>query len=270
MSEETVIVLLLGPSGTGKSTEEKKLEESGQYLREISFTSRAPRTHEQHGREYYFTTRQGMLDMSERGELVEYTSYPPHGEICRDVTCTHCNLYGSGREEVLSKLAQGDLLIVAEGRGVQQFLEAFPTRSIVVYLQPPVDIYGKPRFDILAERLRWRGESEETIAKRLDGEHVLDEMGYGQRLAHVIIDSGKSLDTVHTDVQWALNFVREKGPAWRAVNRLNMVGRILEEGRPIRRALADMMAAVDAGEAKITNWVVKPSSGVQADAALEA
>ena len=55
-----MIISLCAPSGSGKSTMVKHLLETypGQYELSISATTRAPRGQEQHGKEYYFISRE--------------------------------------------------------------------------------------------------------------------------------------------------------------------------------------------------------------------
>ena len=55
-----MIIILCAPSGSGKSTMVKHLLETypGQYELSISATTRAPRGQEQHGKEYYFISRE--------------------------------------------------------------------------------------------------------------------------------------------------------------------------------------------------------------------
>lgn len=64
--------MVVAPSGAGKSTLVNALLEQEPTLKlSISFTTRAPRPAEQHGREYYFTSADDFLERSSHGEFLE-------------------------------------------------------------------------------------------------------------------------------------------------------------------------------------------------------
>ena len=68
------IIILCAPSGSGKSTMVKHLLDTypGQYELSISATTRAPRGQEQHGREYYFISRDEFEQHISNNDFVEY------------------------------------------------------------------------------------------------------------------------------------------------------------------------------------------------------
>ena len=72
-----VLLVLSGPSGTGKGTVCKVVRDSlGDNLAySISATTRKPRTGEEHGREYFFLTTEEFEERIARDELVEYAKY---------------------------------------------------------------------------------------------------------------------------------------------------------------------------------------------------
>src|SRR6266545_2461147 len=81
--DELLYVVLAGPSGSGKSTIARRLvSDFSDLTLSISYTTRAPRPGEQHGREYYFTDRDHFGQMVSRGEFLEWAH-------------VHGNLYGT-------------------------------------------------------------------------------------------------------------------------------------------------------------------------------
>src|SRR6185436_4259117 len=73
--EETMLVLLLAPSSTGRNTIIKHLLKTGRYHYIISDTTREPRINdgvpERTGREYWFKTAEEFLTGIKQGEYLE-------------------------------------------------------------------------------------------------------------------------------------------------------------------------------------------------------
>lgn len=65
------LVVFQGPSASGKSFLQAMLG----LPRVVTWTSRLPRSGEQHGRDYFFSTKEHMADMLEQGLLLEMTEY---------------------------------------------------------------------------------------------------------------------------------------------------------------------------------------------------
>lgn len=68
-------IILIGASGTGKSTIEKILADKYNYKRIVSYTTRKPRTGEVNGIDYNFINNETFLDMLETGVFAEYDQY---------------------------------------------------------------------------------------------------------------------------------------------------------------------------------------------------
>ncbi|MBR6025657.1 MAG: guanylate kinase, partial [Firmicutes bacterium] len=66
------LLVISGPSGTGKGTICKELMKDDNYWFSVSATTRAPRFGEVDGVDYYFVSQQRFDEMIENGELLEY------------------------------------------------------------------------------------------------------------------------------------------------------------------------------------------------------
>src|SRR2546430_9985737 len=87
------LYIVSAPSGSGKTTLLQNLLRAFKDLRfSVSYTTRNPRTGEQHGVDYFFVDRPTFLGMVERGEFLEWAEY--YGQ-----------LYGTARAFVDGQLA---------------------------------------------------------------------------------------------------------------------------------------------------------------------
>ena len=144
------LIVLSGPSGAGKSTVIAKLlsEREGMYF-SISFTTRAPRTGEVDGVNYYFVNHQTFEEMIAKEELLEYAQYVNH-------------YYGTSLKLIEEKLDAGmDVLLDIEVQGATTVRQKCP-EAILIFVIPP-------SFEELSRRLRGRNtDSEAVIAGRLE------------------------------------------------------------------------------------------------------
>ncbi|KAK8736157.1 hypothetical protein OTU49_004851 [Cherax quadricarinatus] len=148
MTPQTLV--LCGPSGVGKSTLLKKLlEEFGPHFGfSVSHTTRSPREGEEHGKHYYFVTRQEMEDAINNGNFIEHAEYSG-------------NLYGTSKTAVQDVLENGRICILdIDTQGVIQVKKTdLPAQFI--FIRPP-------SIEDLEKRLQARGtETEESLKKRL-------------------------------------------------------------------------------------------------------
>ena len=146
-----LLIILSSPSGAGKSTLARRLMDWDPTIRfSVSATTRAARTGEVDGREYYFRTRADFEDMIARGEMLE------HAEVFG-------NFYGSPKAPVDAALRDGrDMLFDIDWQGGQQVRNSSLGQDVVsIFVLPP-------SIAELESRLRARGQdSDEVIAGRM-------------------------------------------------------------------------------------------------------
>ena len=148
MKKQGILLIISGPSGSGKGTIVGQLCEKNDFALSISATTRKPREKEEHGVHYFFHTREEFEQMKERKELLEWA------EFCG-------NYYGTPRKYVTEQLLQGkNVILEIEVQGALQVKKRMP-QAVLVFIAPP-------SFEELEDRLRGRGtESEEVILRRL-------------------------------------------------------------------------------------------------------
>ena len=130
-------LILSSPSGGGKTTIARMLlDRRADVGYSVSCTTRAPRTGEQDGKDYFFLSEEEFETRKSRGEFAESAS-------------VHGHLYGTLRREVERVLSSGKHVIMdIDVQGARQFAGVFP-ESVLVFLLPPST-------DVLVSRLRAR------------------------------------------------------------------------------------------------------------------
>jgi guanylate kinase len=151
------LFVVTAPSGAGKTTLIKRLlAEHPQLAFSVSCTTRAPRTGEVNGRDYFFVSRTEFEEMIKADKLLEYAR-------------VFDNLYGTGRAPVERELAAGRSVVLdIDWQGAQQ-VRSRTQDGVFVFIMPP-------SLEELSRRLRARGtDSPEVIARRLS--EARDDMG---------------------------------------------------------------------------------------------
>jgi guanylate kinase len=163
------LFVVSAPSGAGKTTLVKLLLERDRQVRHsISYTTRAPRPGEQHGREYHFIDIPAFVAMRDGGEFLEWAE-------------VHGNFYGTSRTWLEAQMQAGDdMLLEIDWQGAAQVREMFP-EAVGIFIMPP-------SIDELERRLRGRGQDpEEVIQRRVAA--AMGEMRHVGEFDFVIINN---------------------------------------------------------------------------------
>lgn len=144
------LVVLTGPSGVGKGTLLRHLQQRYPHLYlSTSATTRQPREGEVNGKDYYFVTREEFEAMIDRGELLEWAEFAG-------------NYYGTPRQPVEVQIERGNQVILEiELKGARQVAKSFP-EALKVFIAPPSP-------EELERRIRDRGQDNDAaITRRLE------------------------------------------------------------------------------------------------------
>lgn len=143
--QKGAILVLSGPSGAGKSTIiNAASDEIGEYYFSISTTTRAPRLGEEHGRDYFFVSKESFEEDIKAGNFLEYAE-------------VHGNYYGTSLKPVREALQEGKLVIfdidVQGHRLVRAKMDDITTSA---FITPPTLME-------LEKRLRARSTDDESV-----------------------------------------------------------------------------------------------------------
>ena len=170
-----IILVVSGPSGVGKTTLCGAIRrEFPELYFSVSCTTRAPRSQEENGKDYYFITREQFDAKVRQGAFLEHAA-------------VFDNCYGTLRQEVMDKAKAGrDVLLDIDIQGAQQIKKCAEDDGLLrrclefVFIAPP-------SYEELEKRLRGRAtESEKDLRKRLDTSRV--EMEYWREYDFVLIN----------------------------------------------------------------------------------
>lgn len=168
MARQGILIVLSGPSGTGKGTICKELLQRYPNLHySISATTRLPRAGELNGVNYWFTAREDFQVMVEKDELLEWAE-------------VYGNYYGTPRRYVDEMLQSGkDVVLEIDTQGAMKVKAKFP-QGVFIYIVPP-------SLKELASRINKRGtDSPEVIQKRLSCVH--DELHCAFQYNYVVVN----------------------------------------------------------------------------------
>lgn len=147
-----MILIFCAPSGSGKSTMVSHLlsKYDGRFALSISCTTRAPRGQEQHGKEYYFISREEFEQKIKENAFIE------HEQVYEGL------YYGTLRSEISRIEGMGMIPVFdIDVKGGINLKRIFGDEALSVFICPP-------SIDELSKRLHGRGDtSEEMIEKRL-------------------------------------------------------------------------------------------------------
>ncbi len=180
MEKQGVLLVISAPSGAGKLTLLNKVRESqaGSFVTTVSATTRAPRTGEVDGQDYYFLTREVFEAKRNADEFVEWAE-------------VHGNLYGTLFSELDRCLATGkDVILELDVQGMES-LKEIRHEVVTVFLMPP-------SLEVLEERLRKRGTDEDdVIALRL--KNAGDEMAQRHGFDYIVVND--KIDQAASDLE---------------------------------------------------------------------
>jgi guanylate kinase len=162
------LFIITSPSGGGKGTLIREVLRSVPKVGySVSFTTRRQRAGEEHGKHYYFVSREEFEKKVAEGEFLEWAN-------------VHGNLYGTSRAQVESELNLGrDIILEIDVQGAEIVKNLVP-EAVGVFILPP-------SFEVLRERLTAR-QTESAADLQIRLQNSKREVGRWREFEYVIIN----------------------------------------------------------------------------------
>ena len=121
-----IMVILSSPSGAGKTTISKKIQQKYQNFKiSVSHTTRKPRPNEVEGIDYYFINENDFENMIKKNEFYEYAKI-------------FGNYYGTSKDSVINLLNnKNDVLFDIDWQGTQQLSKFKELNLLKIFILPP-------------------------------------------------------------------------------------------------------------------------------------
>ena len=119
---ENIMVILSSPSGVGKTTITKKIQQKYQSFKvSVSHTTRTPRSNEVDGVDYYFISHKEFEKLVKQKKFYEYAKI-------------FDNYYGTLKESVDSTFLKNDIIFDIDWQGTQQLSKFKNLKLIKIFL----------------------------------------------------------------------------------------------------------------------------------------
>ena len=184
-----LMIVLSSPSGAGKSTLTRLLlKENENMAMSVSATTRAPRSGEDDGVDYYFVTKDTF------GAMIEDEEFLEHAKVFD-------NYYGTPREPVDRALDGGkDVVFDIDWQGAQQLTQTATSDLVKIFILPPSKRELESRLHSRAQ------DSEAVIARRMAKSEA--EISHWPEYDYVIVN--EDLDTAMQELRGILASERMK------------------------------------------------------------
>lgn len=168
-SKRGFILILSSPSGAGKTTIAKKIENSDSNFKiSVSYTTRTPRPNEIDGVDYNFVSINKFQELSSENKFLEKAK-------------VFGNYYGTLKGPIKDNLVQGkDYLFDIDWQGTEQVKKIMPLDIVPIFILPP-------SINDLENRLKKREEkNQELIDQRM--KMAKDEINHWKDYKYIVVN----------------------------------------------------------------------------------
>ena len=164
------MIILVGPSASGKSVVAKKLIEMYNFQKIITYTTRAMRVNEIQDVDYHFISKEDFQEKETNNFFIESVIY-------------NSNYYGTALEDIAN-----NKVLILEPSGANVYYKKLKDKAFIVYLDASI----KKR----EQRMIERNDSIEVIKKRLESDPTYFSKSNFDHLDLIIETDDLSIDDI--------------------------------------------------------------------------
>ena len=178
-SDNNIMVILSSPSGVGKTTLTKKIQQKHQSFKiSVSYTTRPPRSNEVDGVDYKFIKKEQFKELIKENQFYEYAKIFE-------------NYYGTLKKNVDETLQKNDIIFDIDWQGTKQLSKFKNLNLIKIFLITE-------NKEELKKRLMTRGQNtSEELEKRFNS--FDEDIKYWNDYDYILIN--KNLDVCFKQIE---------------------------------------------------------------------
>ena len=186
--DDSIMVILSSPSGAGKTTITKKIQQKYQTFKiSVSHTTRKPRSNEVDGVDYHFISHEKFKKFIDEGKFYEYAKI-------------FDNYYGTSKESGDQTIKKNDIIFDIDWQGTKQLSKFKNLKLIKIYLIPP-------NKDELKQRLIKRNQdSPQEVERRFKA--FDEDIKHWEDYDYVIIN--KNLENCYKQIESIISINKDK------------------------------------------------------------
>ncbi len=185
---ENIMVILSSPSGVGKTTITKKIQQKYQSFKiSVSHTTRSPRSNEVEGVDYYFVSHENFEKLIKEKKFYEYAKIFE-------------NFYGTLKKNVDEIIQSNDLLFDIDWQGTKQLSKFKNLKLIKIYL------ITSNKNDLKKRLIKRNQNTKEEIEKRFNA--FDEDIKHWNDYDYIIIN--ENLDVCFKQIENIINTYKKK------------------------------------------------------------
>ena len=147
---ENIMVILSSPSGVGKTTLTKKIQQKYQSFKiSVSLTTRLPRSNEVDGVDYHFVSQEKFKELIEKDKFYEFAKIFE-------------NYYGTLKKNVDETILKNDIIFDIDWQGTKQLSKFKKLNLIKIYL------IADNKEELKTRLIKRNQNTEEEVEKRFN------------------------------------------------------------------------------------------------------
>ena len=188
--EENIMVILSSPSGVGKTTLTKKIQQKYQNFKlSVSLTTRSPRSNEVEGVDYHFVSQPYFKELIDKKKFYEYAKIFE-------------NYYGTLKKNVDETILKNDIIFDIDWQGTKQLSKFKNLNLIKIYL------ITSNKEDLKKRLITRNQNTEEEVKKRFNS--FDDDIKHWNDYDYIIIN--ENLDVCFKQLEKIIFLNKNKTP----------------------------------------------------------